>query len=104
MYNIVSRTNERDTPVKAGFSVPKKKFKHSVDRHRIRRLLLESWRLNKNLLYPVIAPTKQLHLFIMYTDTSMPEFEAMQTCVKKAIETFLKNDLLIKEETTIPTE
>ncbi len=44
---------ELDTsfPVKAGFSVSKRKFKHAVDRNRIKRHMRECYRKNKHTLY-----------------------------------------------------
>lgn len=38
-------------PVKASFSVSKRKFKHAVDRNRIKRLMRECYRMNKYKLY-----------------------------------------------------
>lgn len=73
----------------AGFSVPKKKFRSSVHRHRIRRLIVEAWRLNKHLLYAEVPEGHQLHLFFIYTDTHFPEFTAMNNtvlaCIKKLV-------------------
>jgi ribonuclease P protein component len=77
---------EELSPARIGFSVPKKKFRLSVHRHRITRLLREAWRLNKHDLYAIIPPGKQLHLFLIFTDKEMPEFEKVQAAVIKAIE------------------
>ncbi len=71
------RPSEKDSPVMAGFSVPKKKFKHSVDRHRVRRLMVEAWRLNKHSLYEAIGPGVQLHMFFLFTDNKLPEYSAV---------------------------
>jgi ribonuclease P protein component len=68
-----------------GFSVPKKKFGSSVRRHRIRRLMSEAWRLNKHTLYATIPPDKQLHLFFIFTDSAMPDYEAVKEAVIKGI-------------------
>jgi ribonuclease P protein component len=40
-----------DFPVQAAFSVPKRNFKRAVDRNRIKRLLREAYRHQKNTLY-----------------------------------------------------
>ena len=41
-------------PVQAGVSVPKRNFKRAVDRNRIKRLMRESYRLQKNIVYDSI--------------------------------------------------
>ena len=40
-----------DFPAQVGFSVSKRNFKSAVDRNRIKRLLRESYRLQKEILY-----------------------------------------------------
>lgn len=76
------------SPVQVGFSVPKKKFRKSVQRHRIRRLLVEAWRLHKHLLYPSVPAGSQLQLFIIHTGTDMPEMDTIQPAIVSAIERF----------------
>jgi ribonuclease P protein component len=85
IYHAVSR-GAGLPPVQVGFSVPKKKFRGSVQRHRIRRLISEAWRLQKHLIHPCIPEDKQLHLFIIFTHTEMPTQEQVMQAVAKGIE------------------
>ena len=56
--------------------------------------MAEAWRLNKHLLYTNVAEEKQLHLFLIFTDVRMPEYETVSAAVIKGInklsETILK--------------
>jgi ribonuclease P protein component len=81
----VPQSAEFPSPVMAGFSVPKKKFRSSVHRHRIRRLMVEAWRLNKHTLYAAIPEAKQLHLFLIFTGTTMPDYTTVSQAVIKGI-------------------
>jgi ribonuclease P protein component len=83
-YLLVEREAGEPSTLKAGFSVSKKKFKHAVDRNRIKRLLREVWRLNKHLLSNTPV-THQLHLFLIYTDKELPKYETIEASVLKCI-------------------
>ena len=89
IYLLVPCTEDGQSPVMTGFSVPKKKFRSSVHRHRIRRLMAEAWRLNKYQLYPAIPAGQQLHLFIIFTDTRMPDYQPVLSAVIKGIDKLL---------------
>lgn len=82
---MVPRSAAETSPVLAGFSVPKKKFRKSVHRHRIARLMREAWRLNKHSLYAAMPDNMQLHVFLVHTGTEMPEFATIQEVVIKGI-------------------
>lgn len=56
-----------------------------MHRHRIRRLMVEAWRLNKHTLYEAIPADKQIHLFLVYTDNAMPEYTTVNEAVVKGI-------------------
>lgn len=85
IYTLVPRAGEPASAAQAGFSVPKKKFRSSVHRHRIRRLMVEAWRLNKHTLYPAVPEAMQLHVFFIFNDTRMPDYGPVQEAMLKGI-------------------
>jgi ribonuclease P protein component len=81
VYTVNPRPEGKASPALAGFSVPKKKFRHSVDRHRIRRLMVEAWRLNKQSLYEAIPADVQLHVFCVFVDKAEPAYEMVRSAM-----------------------
>ena len=72
VYNITDeKTNAR---VKVLISVPKKRFKHAVDRNRIKRMLREVYRLNKQE-FVMAATEKDLYLNIAFNYVADTELE-----------------------------
>jgi ribonuclease P protein component len=56
--------------------VSAKHFKKAVDRNRIKRLIREAWRLQKNDLVKKMQPTTiQLNVFFIYTGRDLPVYE-----------------------------
>ena len=72
-------------------SVPKKQFKHAVDRNRIKRLIREAYRLNKNNLTAAIA-SKDFCLQIAFI------YIKKEDCIYEEIENAIKKALFIMEE------
>jgi hypothetical protein len=52
--------------------------------------LREAWRLNKPTLYQAIPPEVQLHIFLIFTDVKMPQYEAISDAVIKGMERLSK--------------
>jgi ribonuclease P protein component len=74
--------------IQVGVTAGKKYFKRAVDRNRIKRLIREAYRLQKNdLLETVKQKGQKGFLFFMYTDKSIVSFlvikEAMNKCLKR---------------------
>jgi len=84
-------TEAYDVPVKTGVSVSKRYFKKAVHRNRIKRLLREAYRMQKQpLIDACAAKGKQYNLFILYLDKALPDFILLQEKVQQALEKLLK--------------
>ncbi len=60
---------EGHAPVQILISVPKKRFKHAVDRNRVKRQIREAYRLHKQLLSEATPEDKELLIaFIWLSD------------------------------------
>ena len=90
LFLNTERKENEISPVRIGFSVPKKKFKKAVLRNKYKRLLKDAWRLQKGNLYPLIPTNSQLHIFLIYTGDSEQPFEIIQSAVIKGIEQLKK--------------
>ena len=80
-----------DNPIKIGVSASSKKFKNAVDRNRIKRLIKENYRLNKQSLHDYLKDSnKQVAVFFMYIDKALPENALLQKKMPILIDKLIK--------------
>lgn len=80
-----------DNPVKAGVGVSTRHFKKAVDRNRIKRLLRESYRLEKQVLYDAVnTRQKRLAVFFLYIDKVKPEPALLQQKMPLILQKLIK--------------
>lgn len=69
-----------------------KVFKKAVDRNRVKRVIREAWRLQKNELQELVkAQKKQLLVFISYTAKELPEYKQVFSKTGMVIKKLIEN-------------
>jgi len=96
-FRCVFSQAETDIPlVRIAVSVSKKRFKHAVDRNRVKRLMREAYRLEKGFLYQHFQeqPVK-LDMLVIYTESKILDYQhfrrGMRGMMKKAVGYNLQN-------------
>ena len=80
-------------------SVSKKRFHHAIKRNRVKRLIRETWRKNKSMLYEICQrDTISLDVALVYNATVIHTYETMLDKTSKAI-----NEVIKRYETTLQT-
>jgi len=84
-YSIIDEA--KDAPLQAGFAAGSRNFKTAVDRNRIKRLMREAWRVQKNELKGELSKQKRrMDVFLIYTGKELPVYSEVSFTIQKIIE------------------
>lgn len=83
-YSFLEKSNVTISPLQAGFAAGSRNFKTAVDRNRIKRLIKEAWRLQKNELKDQLRQQgRGLNVFLIYTGKELPAYSEVFQSIKK---------------------
>ena len=86
-----TQAEEQDSKVKAGVGVSSRNFKKAVQRNRIKRVLREAYRTGKIHLHDCLEKrNKQLEVFFLYVDKTMPEYSSIKEKMDEALTRLIK--------------
>ena len=86
-YKFLPPPTDEKAVFQVGVSVSKRNFKRAVDRNRIKRLLRETYRLQKRELIEVLKVQRRIgYVFFIYTDKQMPQYPIVFDTMSKCLE------------------
>lgn len=91
VFFMEKNTVNTSIPVSAGVGVSSRHFKKAVDRNRIKRLLREAYRKEKQPLHQAIPDQlKSMAVFFLYLDKELPDYELISEKMKESINKLIK--------------
>ena len=84
-YRTQIPTQKQCFAAQAAFTVSKKHFKRAVDRNRIKRLMREAYRLNKQSFYQNHSKPLQYHLVFIYIGKEIETYAKIEGSIQKIL-------------------
>lgn len=78
-----------ETHHKVAFSVPKRFFKHAVDRNRVKRMMRECYRLQQHTINDEKA--QSYHFMWIYQSNKLPDYEHLERLMLSIIQQLQKS-------------
>jgi ribonuclease P protein component len=95
---VIYQIDDQPAIFRSGFTVSSNKFKKASDRNRIKRLLRECYRLQKQLLPPHLGRT--CAIFFIYIGNALPKYSELFAKMGLALG---KINILLREDSALHT-